>query len=295
MRTLAALLAGLLLIAAPSLATAQPLSATGTAQAGAGMAAPDAAAVPQLGASQIVAGPAEPGQERLVSTLSKRTVSITSGFDGEMLSLFGNIEPAPDSGARFVAGPYDVIVVVVGPLQGRVARLATRNLGVWINTEHVDFQQVPSFYQVLSSAPLEQIITPEQLAAEAIPPASHLMQAKSADPETRARFAVELERLMTKAGRFGIDPSGIRFLSQTAYTGQVTLPPDVASGTFVTRTYLVKDRQIVSRRTEGFSVRKIGFERFLGEAANQQPLLYGLVCVMLALFTGWLGGVVFKR
>ena len=42
-------------------------------------------------------------------------------------------------------------------------------------------------------------------------------------------------------------------------------------------------------------MRKIGFERFLGLAAQQQPLLYGLVCVILALFTGWLGGVVFRR
>jgi len=27
----------------------------------------------------------------------------------------------------------------------------------------------------------------------------------------------------------------------------------------------------------------------------QQPLLYGVICVLLALFTGWLGGALFKR
>jgi hypothetical protein len=33
----------------------------------------------------------------------------------------------------------------------------------------------------------------------------------------------------------------------------------------------------------------------LGLAAVDHPLLYGLAAVILALFTGWLGGVVFRR
>ena len=51
----------------------------------------------------------------------------------------------------------------------------------------------------------------------------------------------------------------------------------------------------ITEKSDGFSVRKIGFERFLGLAAVQQPLLYGICAVILALFTGWLGGVVFRR
>jgi len=56
-----------------------------------------------------------------------------------------------------------------------------------------------------------------------------------------------------------------------------------------------KNGEIIARKSEGFAVRKIGFERFLAQSSVQQPLLYGLVCVVLALFTGWLGGVLFKR
>ena len=36
-------------------------------------------------------------------------------------------------------------------------------------------------------------------------------------------------------------------------------------------------------------------ERFLELAATQQPALYGIACVLLAIGTGWLGGVVFRR
>ena len=74
----------------------------------------------------------------------------------------------------------------------------------------------------------------------------------------------------------------------------LTLAERRATGPYLAHTYVFKDG--AGRRAHrGFSVRKIGFERFLSSPAVQQPLLYGIVCVMLALFTGWLGGVVFKR
>ena len=69
----------------------------------------------------------------------------------------------------------------------------------------------------------------------------------------------------------------------------------VANGTFVAHTFLLHDKQVVAERTEAFLVRKTGFERFVFTASTQYPLVYGLVCVVLALGTGWLGSVVFRR
>jgi hypothetical protein len=60
-------------------------------------------------------------------------------------------------------------------------------------------------------------------------------------------------------------------------------------------TYVFQNGEIVARKSEGFAVRKMGFERFMALAAVQQPLAYGIICVILALFTGWLGGIIFKR
>ena len=42
-------------------------------------------------------------------------------------------------------------------------------------------------------------------------------------------------------------------------------------------------------------VTKTGFERYMFSVARSQSLLYGLGCVALALFIGWLGGVIFRR
>ena len=40
---------------------------------------------------------------------------------------------------------------------------------------------------------------------------------------------------------------------------------------------------------------KIGFEQVTFELAQNYPLVYGVLAVILAIFTGWLAGVIFKK
>jgi len=231
--------------------------------------------------------------EDLVSVVSNPNIAITSSFNGETLSIFGNVEP--DDGAAAAKGPYDVIIVVTGPSVDRVARLKTNNLGLWMNTEQVEFNPFPTYFQVLASNPLDKITDQATLEANRILPE---VQARiSAVPQSLhvERFGSELVRLMTARGFFGINELAVRFLSPTAYAGQLTLPGDISNGLFITQTYLFKDGKLLAKRGDSFAVNKTGFERFLFTSSREYPLFYGITCVALALGTGWLGGVIFRR
>jgi uncharacterized protein (TIGR02186 family) len=234
------------------------------------------------------------GAERLISTVSSTNVQITSSFDGAVLSLFGTIEP--DTPGAPSNGPYNVIVVITGPLQDRVTRLKTNTFGIWTNTQQVVFKQFPTFYNVLSSGKLANIATPEVLANQDVMPFAQA-RATSSEGETpkALQFGAELVRLMTDEGHFAVREDGVRFLSDTAFLAQATLPSDVANGSFIAHTLVLKDKTLVAEGSVGFTVRKTGFENFVFAASRQQPLLYGIVCVVLALGTGWLAGVVFRR
>lgn len=232
---------------------------------------------------------------RLVSTLSNETVEITSSFDGERMTFFGNI--APDAGAeqRYVEGPFHVVVVILGPTQDRVAREKTHNFGIWLNTDQVTFRRFPSYFHVLSSTRLGDITTLTTLTDNLILPESYAMAPNASGLVKTLTFGRELIRLMTQEQLFGVLESGVNFLSDTFYSAQLTLPSNAPPGPYIAQTYVFKNGEIIARKSEGFAVRKIGFERFLAQSATQFPLLYGLACVALALFTGWLGGVIFKR
>lgn len=232
--------------------------------------------------------------ERLITQVSQDEVSITSSFAGQTLTLFGSIEPDVGSTAT-PTGPYHVVITITGPLQNRIARQKTNQFGIWLNTAQVEFVGFPSFYQVLSDQKLADITTAITLAERSIPLEKQPQAASGESWWDSLAFGPQLVRLMEQKGMFKLNESGVTFRSNTFYFGQVALPADAPPGSYLAHTYLFKNGQIVADKSEGFSVRKIGFERFLGQAARQQPLLYGIVCVALALFTGWLGGVVFRR
>ncbi len=233
--------------------------------------------------------------ERLVSGISNDSIEITSSFAGERLTFYGTIAPDAGSGDRVVQGPFDVVVVILGPTQNRVAREKTHNFGIWLNTEQVEFSRFPSYFHVLSSKRLIEIADINLLNENYILPESHAMLPNPAGFMKTLQFGRELIRLMSQDGLFGVQENGVQFMSDTFYSAQLTLPSSAPPGPYIAQTYVFKDGQIIARKSEGFAVRKIDFERFLAQSATQFPLLYGICCVILALFTGWLGGVLFRR
>jgi len=48
-------------------------------------------------------------------------------------------------------------------------------------------------------------------------------------------------------------------------------------------------------RARPLDVAKVGIERRLYDFAHLAPWLYGVVCVLLALLSGWLASVLFRR
>ena len=233
--------------------------------------------------------------ERLFSSLSNTEIQITSSFVGETLTLFGSIEPDPGATQRWVEGPFNIVIVIEGPTGTRVARKKTNQLGFWLNTEQVEFRGFPSYFHVLSSAKLRDITDINTLTTNFILPESHAISPNPAGWWQTLTFGRELIRLMSEEGLFGTQETGVRFMTDTFYSAQLLLPSNAPPGPYIAQTYVFKNGEIIARRSDGFAVRKIGFERFLALSATQQPLLYGLACVALALFTGWLGGVLFRR
>ncbi len=244
-------------------------------------------------------GPAQ--AQRLVSKLSAIEISINSTFAGESLTLFGNVEPPIGEQGRLIQGPFDIIIIIQGPSTRRVVRQKSSQLGIWLNADEVIFPAVPAFYHILSTGPLDKIADEETLAAERI---GLLFQATLPDPnnpepvattEHDRGFATQLVRLMTDTQMFGVNERRVSFLSETFYNANLTLPANVPNGSYLAKTYLFSAGKIIDQKAERFVVRTTGAERFIGTAARDFPLAYGLVSVFLALFTGWLGAVAFKR
>ncbi|MBN9336208.1 TIGR02186 family protein, partial [Devosia sp.] len=140
------------------------------------------------------------GAARLVSGVSNDTIQITSSFDGERLTFYGTIAPDAGSGQRYIDGPFDVVVVILGPTQDRVAREMTHQFGIWLNTDQVEFKRFPSYFHVLSSRRLIDIADINLLNQNYILPESHAMAPNPAGFMKTLTFGRELIRLMSQDG-----------------------------------------------------------------------------------------------
>ena len=91
----------------------------------------------------LAAGPARGAA--VVADLSSHLIAINSGFTGDSVVLFGATD-----------GPGDIIAVVRGPEREMTVWRKGKVAGIWVNVESMIFTNVPSFYAVAASRPLDE-------------------------------------------------------------------------------------------------------------------------------------------
>jgi len=233
--------------------------------------------------------------QRLVASSSDPHVSITSTFAGEEITFFGNIENSFDQGDNSNTNNYHIVIAVRGPTSTRVARRKTNQFGVWLNGEEVAFKNFPSFFHMISNLPLDKVADQQELAVNGLAFDSTPFLQPVGNMAKVGEFSQELIRLMKEQDLYKKVEHGVTFHSDTFYSARIQLPANVPNGNYIAITHLFQNGKLQAKKAQHFSVRTVGFERLLSSSAKDYSFLYGLVCVLLAIFTGWLSGVAFRR
>jgi uncharacterized protein (TIGR02186 family) len=233
--------------------------------------------------------------ERLVASLSNRYVMITSNYTGVELVLFGSIE-RDASAAR--TNPYDIVATVIGPRETLRLRHSQRVLGIWVNTAARTFVDPPSYLAVLANRPLDLIASAENRRKLQIgltdTPLPELIN-NDIGEVTNDPFRGALVRLMAERGLYSEEANALTFLTPTLFRASIKLPAQVPIGDYTVDVKLFADGNLIGHTALLFEIVKVGFEQFVVEAARDHGLLYGLATACMALLTGWIASVAFKR
>jgi len=232
--------------------------------------------------------------EKLVASLSAPRVEISSNFAGAEISVFGVIDRDAQTIAR--RGGYQVVVTIAGPADEVVVRQRRRVAGIWISGTSQRFTDVPSFYSVQSSDALDEI-APSILARQL---RLGLLYVGHGGPARgslgiREPFREALVELKREQGLYVEQEGAVTFLSPNFFRTTASFPAAVPDGLYTVQVYLFADQAYLSSTSLDLVVAKSGFEQSMYVFAQDDSLLYGLAVVIIAVFTGWLGGVVFRR
>lgn len=247
-----------------------------------------------LAAFLALAGPA--AAEHLVIALSTSDIRIDSDFTGDSITVFGVIERDAATVSR--GSPYDVAVLVRGPAETVVARRKEPLLILWVNRSSQTFTAAPSYYALSSTRPLDEMAAPQTLRRlglgfDYVP----LQVAEPAEAATDPEFREAFIRLRKEAGLYSEFAGGVDFIdtSDTVFRSSAWIPSNAPDGRYTVEVFLFSGEAFLAHHQTTLHVTKVGFEQFMYEASHNNALLYGLACVLLALFTGWLAGVIFRR
>jgi uncharacterized protein (TIGR02186 family) len=222
--------------------------------------------------------------EGLVADLTSHLIAITTGFTGASVVLFGATD-----------GPGDVVVAVRGPEREITVRRKSRVAGVWVNTQQVTFDNLPSFYAVAASRPIADILSPAAAAFYRLGITNLKLAASTPVPSVVVdAFRTALERSQQEAGLYVERMGKVDFLGERLFRTTITFPANVPTGTYLVEVFLVRDKDIVSGQTTPLVVSKVGVDAAVFEFSTRQPGFYGAIAVVTAVVAGWLASLPFR-
>ena len=235
------------------------------------------------GAAAALAGVAARA-EPLIADLSTHVIEITSGFSGAEILLFGT---ADEDG--------QVVIAVIGPSEDVVVRRKERVAGIWINRTAVTFTGVPAYYSLSTSVPLVEIAEPAVFAELGIRPGNlNFAPAHEISAQDFKEFSAALIRNKETAQLYRTGEGAVTFVKNELFRTQIRFPANAPTGTYSADVYLFRYGQLVSRQSTPLFISKSGIERAVYELANDQPAIYGILAIILAVAGGWIAAAVFR-
>jgi uncharacterized protein (TIGR02186 family) len=229
--------------------------------------------------------PSAPGMPELIVDLSSPRVSITSAFQGESLLMFGMFDP-----------PGEIVVVVQGPPARETVLRKERFLGLWLNSGRQRFDDVPAYYFIAASAPLQRLLArggSEILSLE--DRLSTIRPVRQRSPARLAEFRQGLVEVKRREDLYPANFGQITVQASRLFRAELPFPSRLPEGVYDVRTYLLRDGKIVAAVSRPLPVGKVGFSAQLAGWAVAEGPLYGTGAIIMALALGWLGGALMRR
>jgi uncharacterized protein (TIGR02186 family) len=221
----------------------------------------------------------------LIADLSNYRIDMDASFNGTRMFLFG---------ARNETG--DIVVVIRGPLKNFIVRKKEPIAGIWINRERMRFWNVPDFYAIASSKPLEAI--EKDIVFRQLGIGQQYLLTRPASPKLQTNFDEFSQAFLNHQYRQRLymkDAGSVQFMGETLFKTTITFPDNIPPGHYTAEIYLISDGEVVGMQSTPINVVKTGLDAFLYDYAHRSPALYGITAIIMALAAGWFAGRLFEK
>jgi uncharacterized protein (TIGR02186 family) len=231
------------------------------------------------------------GAESLVTGVSRDNVQITADFTGSDILVYGAVRresPAPKT-------PLDVVVTLEGPSSSVIVRRKQQRFGIWVNGPATELADVPSYFAIASTGPLAFVLSANDNWRHKITLDRRVNVTKvTAESMDFSEFSQAVQRIGAQQGAYLTNSNGVQLAQETLFRADFVLPANLIEGDYRLRMFLLRRGQVIDVKEQSIDVHKAGIERYLTNMAEHQPLLYGIVSLLMAALAGWAASETFR-
>ncbi len=225
------------------------------------------------------------GNQNLIAEFLDNKINIDVGFTGKKLSYFGAIDTKGD-----------LVIIVTGPRKKIKVFKKEKKIWFWINTKARVFSDVPSYYFVATSTPLNQIKNDSFLKINQIGLKNLRFEgAEEIEEKERLKWREGIINSMKKMGNYFSTSGKIEIIDDRLFKTEITFPSDIAEGTYIVDTLLLNNVSVIGSKRSFINVSKSGIGEKVYLFAAENGLLYGIFAVIVAMLFGFLVNEVIRK
>jgi hypothetical protein len=190
----------------------------------------------------------------------------------------------------------DVLVEITGPASNGKFDVKGRVGPFWMTRGKAELDGAPSMYVLLLPADKRW-----QQEADSLGLGLENLK-KEISIQSEGRSAEELFNMFLELkkseGLYGEEGGAVTYApaedGQRRFTAVYHFPRSTAAGKYIIKATEVADGARITELSRTFPVDEVGFTRLVDDLATNRRLAYGILAVVIALFTGAVMGVLFK-
>lgn len=231
-------------------------------------------------------GSAPPGPIEIIQT---KAIDIDTFFSGRKVAVKAAV-PSGEQVALRVIGPREDVVLFK---KGRVG-------GLWMNVGEITFKDIPQVYLLWTSAALSSLGPGDRSLSLGLDYPSFLSRALGdLDREKKASLIQEFVKLKEEEKLYGISEKAVRIKPKEGTDWElvdtvITLPPKITPGTYTLELITFKDKNARLLYSSPIQVHLVGIPALVSVLATRRALLYGILAVLIATFSGLMIGMIFS-
>lgn len=212
----------------------------------------------------------------LTADVSRYDISIDSNFQGARLLVFGSQNQ-----------PGDITSTILGPSKTLTVWRKKRQFGLWLKRDFVTFANTPTYLsQHVATSDDDGIsLSPEFWAV--------IDQRKQTDAGI---FKAAALGILQQEGLYRTGDERVQYMGDSLFKHFLILPDSIEEGHYAVQVALDDvGGNALAIQNLPIRIQKYGLEAYVSKMAHEQPILYGIACVLIALMAGFLANLLFRK